>query len=114
MFIDSYIQPIMHTLSSVSERQRINSSNVANAQTPGYTAKSASFADLLGEQNPFETRLSTKMGHMPEMEPGNTGKPVELQKELVEMQKNLLFYNMAVRRISTVFTGLKSAAQIGR
>lgn len=114
MFTDSYIQPIMNTLSSISERQRINSSNVANAQTPGYKAKSASFADLLGSENPFETSLSTKMGRMPEADPSNTGKPVELQKELVEMQKNLLFYNMTIRRISTVFTELKSAAQVGR
>jgi flagellar basal-body rod protein FlgB len=115
LFTDTYLQPVQHLLSAISERQRINGANIANAQTPGYRARSVSFAELLGEENPFETPLAAKMGsHMPEMDTRITESPVELQKELIETQKNLLFYNMAVRRASTIVTGLKTASQVGR
>jgi flagellar basal-body rod protein FlgB len=111
---DSYIAPISNMLSAISQRQKINSANVANAQTPGYIARSASFSDLLQENNPFETPLSQKMGsHLEEIDQ-ETGAPVDLQKELVEMQKNGLFYSMATRRASTIFTALKTASQVGR
>lgn len=111
---DSYLSPILHTLSAVSERQKLTSANLANAHTPGYTARSASFSDILQGYNPLETELSRKMGsHISEVN-YNTGKPVDMQQELIDMQKNLLFYSMASRRATSIFTGLKAAAQVGR
>jgi flagellar basal body rod protein FlgB len=105
---------LVHMLGAISERQKITTNNLANAHTPGYTAREISFSELLGQMDsPFETRLSQQMGASMAME-GNTGQPVSMQKELVDMQKNLLFYNMAVRRISTVITGMKTASQVGR
>jgi flagellar basal body rod protein FlgB len=101
-------------LAAISDRQRVTSNNLANAATPGYTAQEVKFSDILGQaDNPFDTALSQKMGTLQSSET-NTGQPVNIQKELIEMQKNLLFYNMATRRISTVITGFKTASQIGR
>jgi flagellar basal-body rod protein FlgB len=113
-FTDASLQPIMQNFSAISERQRLSSANIANAHTPGYTARSASFSDLLKANNPFETDLSRKMGSKVSEINNNTGLPVDLHKELIEMQKNMLFYTMETRRATTLFTGLKSAAQVGR
>lgn len=110
----SNVNDMSKMLNAISERQKVVSSNLANANTPGYTAKEVSFAQLLEKMDsPFETRLSHKMGSVEPIET-SSGNPVSLQKELIEMQKNSLFYGMATRRISTVFTLLKSASQIGR
>lgn len=105
---------VMQALQVISERQKINSANIANAHTPGYTAKEVKFSDLLKTDNPFETDLSQKMGSKLTDVSGDTGRPVDLQKELIDMQKNLLFYGMASRRASTIITMLKAASQVGR
>lgn len=101
-------------LEAVTYRQKMASNNIANAHTPGYTAKSVNFSDLLGDAaNPFATGLSQKMGTiMPEAT--STGAPVEMSKEFIDMQKNMLYYSMATRRLTTIFNTLKTASQIGR
>lgn len=111
--MDFSLNNIAYTLKAISERQKLVTNNVANAHTPGYTAKEVSFSDLLNADSPFETRLSQEMGQrMPEAT--STGMPVDLQKEMIQMQKNMLFYGMASRRASTIINTLKTASQIGR
>lgn len=105
---------VASALKAISEKQKVTSNNLANAHTPGYLAKEVNFSDLLnGMNNPFETQLSQKMGTTMS-DSMSTGMPVDMQKEMIEMQKNLLFYNMTTRRASTIFTLLKSATQVGR
>jgi flagellar basal-body rod protein FlgB len=111
---DSYIKPISNMLGVISQKQKITSVNIANAQTPGYIARKASFSDLLQTNNMFETSLSQRMGgHFREIDQ-YSGVPVDLQQELIDMQKNTLYYNMATRRASSVFTALKTASGVGR
>lgn len=112
MFPD--ISQISLTLRAISDRQKVNSANLSNAQTPGYVARELNFADLLKTDNPFETALSQKMGSRLSEMTSETGVPVDIQKELIEMQKNMLFYSMTTRRASTIFNGLKAASQVGR
>src|ERR1044072_418013 len=113
-FILPELSNITLSLNAISERQRLSSANIANAHTPGYTAKHVSFADLLKTDNPFEIALSQKMGSKLVESNEDTGTPVDLQKELIDMQKNMLFYSMTTRRASTIFNTLKTASQIGR
>ncbi len=103
-------------LKAVASSQEMVSGNIANSHTPGYTAKSLSFSQLIGNQhNPFETRLARKMGSSQSpMAVGETGLPVDLRKEMITMQKNMLFYSMATRRTSSIFNTLRTASQIGR
>lgn len=108
------LNTVLSSLSAISERQRLTSANLANAHTPGYTAKSVSFSDLLRADNPFETQLSQKMGSKMVEMGAETGKSVDIQKELIDMQKNMMFYSMATRRATTIFTSLRTASQIGR
>jgi flagellar basal body rod protein FlgB len=105
---------VTNILRAVSERQRLTSNNIVNANTPGYQALEVTFAQLLSKMDsPFETALSQKMGAVKE-EAYGSGAPVNLQKELIDMQKNNLFYGMATRRASSIFNMLRTSAQIGR
>lgn len=110
------LSPIQNVLNAISDSQKWVSSNIANAHTPGYTAKSVSFSEVLSDHNnPFETSLSQKMG--PSMDGfsfEDTGKPVNLQEQLIQTQKNTLFYGMATRRLTSIITSLRTASQIGR
>jgi flagellar basal body rod protein FlgB len=101
-------------MSAIAQRQSLTSANIANAHTPGYTAKSVSFSDLLQSDNPFETQLSHKMGSQLSSMNTDTGISVDLQKELIDMQKNMLYYSMVSRRASSVVSNIKAASQVGR
>lgn len=111
---NSSLNNVIHALSAISEKQKMTSANIANAHTPGYTAKQVRFADLLQSDNPFETALSQKMGSQLIQSDVESGAPVDLQKELIDMQKSMLFYSMTTRRASTIFNSLKTATQVGR
>lgn len=99
-------------MSAIAKRQEINSANIANAHTPGYTAKSVEFSDLLRQVGPFETTLSKALNVMPSE--SDTGQKVDLAKEMISMQENSLNFSIASRRLTTVFSILKSASQVGR
>ncbi len=110
----SGLDAIGDSMAAISKRQQVTSNNIANAHTPGYLAKEVSFADLLGNaQNPFETRLSEKMGTSLS-DANSTGEPVKLQKELINMQENYLYYSVVTRRAAVIFNTLRTASQIGR
>ncbi|HEY9687800.1 MAG TPA: flagellar basal body protein [Coleofasciculaceae cyanobacterium] len=111
---DSSLRPVLQSLSAISERQKLVSANIANAQTPGYTAREVSFSDLLKTDNPFETALSQKMGSQLSEMTTDSGVPVDLHRELIEMQKNMLFYSMVTRRATSIFSHMKTATQVGR
>lgn len=111
---NSSLTGVIAALNAVSERQKVSSANLANAQTPGYTAKHVSFADLLRTDNPFETQLSQEMGSQAMVSEADSGQPVDIQRELIEMQKNTLFYSMVTRRASSIFNALRTAGQVGR
>ncbi|MCQ2957666.1 MAG: hypothetical protein MJ180_02065, partial [Candidatus Gastranaerophilales bacterium] len=91
----------------------VNAANVTNANTPGYVRKDVSFSQILSTANaPLETELSEKIGPNPFFlqEDGQ----VDLKQELVEMQKNAMFYAVATRQMSSVITQMKSVANVGK
>ncbi len=118
MGFDPYARfnPVLDTLNAISRRQQMISGNIANVHTPGYTAKKAEFSDLLfNVKSPFETRLAKQMGStLSPMSSHDSGAPVNMQQEMLEMQKNMLFYSMATRRAASIFNSLRTASQIGR
>lgn len=114
--ISSSLMPSINMLNAITERQKVVSNNIANAHTPGYNARQVSFSDLLiGLNNPFETRLSKEMGRsLQQDEAMATNHPVDLQEEMLSQQQNFLYFSMASRRLTTIFTTLRTASQIGR
>jgi flagellar basal body rod protein FlgB len=101
---------------AIAGNQKIVASNIANAQTPGYVRQEASFSDVLGRMsNPYENSLSMRMGAMqPSALRKQTGKPVDMAQEFLELQKHFVDYSLVTRRLSTVFGNLRRATQVGR
>lgn len=111
-----------------SQRQTMISSNVANADTPGYQAGAINFEDELNKMMPSNNRLklkTTNKKHVPMSDPDfsnikpsvvlETGKvqrvdgnTVDLEKEIVEMSKNQLMYGALTQIIKKKFEGLQS------
>ncbi|MEI6125802.1 MAG: flagellar basal body rod protein FlgB [Pseudomonadota bacterium] len=112
-----------------SQRHTLISSNVANADTPGYKAGAINFEDELNKMLPSNSKLklsTTNEKHMPMADPDfsdlkpsivlETGKvqrvdgnTVDLEKEVVEMSKNQLMYGAMTQIIKKKIEGLQSA-----
>lgn len=100
-------------LDLIAAKQEVISENLANVNTPGYVRKDINFEKYLGEYaKPLETDLSVKMGSVSLARQGK--KEVNVAEELVQLQKNALFYSVATRKMSKVFEELKTVTQIGR
>ncbi len=97
-------------------QQKMVSTNIANAHTPNYTRKTYSFTDVLGQlSNPYENKLSRQMGASVENNfTQETGAPVNLTQEFVDMQKIALNHSMVSRVVTSIFTNLKKSTQIGK
>jgi flagellar basal-body rod protein FlgB len=116
--MDASLGSLSSTLGGLTHMQQVVANNIANANTPGYKAQRADFATTFGlAQNPMETSLSAKMGNNSMnklLNEGNAEGKVNLQEELVTMQKNLVYFSIATRRLATVITNLKASGNIGR
>jgi flagellar basal body rod protein FlgB len=110
------IDKIDRIVGGLSEQQKVLSNNIANVHTPGYSRQQYSFSDVLGQlSNPFETKLSMKMGSVANSGLADgVGTPVNLAHEMIDMQKVFLNYTMVTRRASTIFNNIRRATQIGR
>lgn len=100
-------------LDAISKKQEVMAANVTNANTPGYVRRDVSFNQILDTANsPLETKLSEKIGPNPFFlqEEGE----VDLKKELVEMQKNSMYYAVATRRMTSVISQIRTVANVGK
>ena len=100
-------------LGLISQKQQAISANIANVNTPGYVRQDVDFKrylETLG--SPLETKLSQKMGPSPALK--EKGGEVSTGQELIALQKNMIFYTVATRRITSIIQELKSVAQTGR
>ena len=107
------IDKTQFVLDAISKKQEIMASNVTNANTPGYVRRDVSFNQILETAKaPLETDLSVKIGPNPFFiqEDGQ----VDLKQELVEMQKNSMFYATAARQMSSVITQMKTVLNVGK
>ena len=102
-------------LNMLGQKQKIIGQNMANVDTPGYTKKTINFADYMNTNgfNSLEKKINDKFG-MSSTSVENTGESVNMGDEIVDMQKNSLLYSMAVRRMSSVITELRTAINVGK
>ena len=97
----------------IAERHKALSCNLANMHTPNYKRKDVSFSQYLGGcANPLETKLASKLGPSP-VTVENTNEEVNAAKELSEIQKNSILYIMAVRRMTTLISEMKTVINMG-
>ena len=107
-------------LKAANMRQKVISSNIANADTPGYKARDVKFNNLLGKEMSV---LKTDPKHMSsENQSGGSGKftieenlswgdgnNVELNVEVAKMTENSLLHEAAIRVLSSKIKMFRSA-----
>ena len=115
-------------------RNNITSSNIANAETPGYHAKKMDFEEALSRSLDMDgaNALSTSSGdhfavggvsvaktrpdiyENPEGAVNNDGNTVDLEKEMSALSENAIMYKTALQLINKKMAALKYAAGDGR
>lgn len=116
-----------------SLRHNVVTSNIANAETPGYKAKVADFEDALvraidmesaqtgGVANPDHfaigpgaiSRARADVYDNPEGNVTNDQNTVDLEKEMATLQENSILYKAALQLINKKLGALKYAATEG-
>ncbi|AWB67957.1 flagellar basal body rod protein FlgB [Saccharobesus litoralis] len=112
------------------KRSEVLSSNIANADTPGYKAKDFDFqAALSGAKKQYTSSMTrTHEKHMsvtssidsslqfrtPSQPDTGDGNTVELQQERMEFLKNQLGYNASIQFLTGRIKGIKNALKGGQ
>ena len=105
------IQKTTLALDMISQRQKALSANLANIDTPGYKRRDIDFSQYISN-SPLETTLSKKMGASALIEERDEG-PIDSVRELTEMQKNGISYSLALKRMATTISHLKTVINVG-
>ncbi len=107
---DLTIQAIQTSLDGLAARQRIIAQNVANAETPGYTAQNVSFEDSLrsavANGDPTSTDISTTSSSAPALPNGNN---VNVDQETVALMDTGLRYQLATQSMNNEFSVLRDS-----
>ncbi len=116
-----------------SLRQNVVSANIANAETPGYTAKKLDFEEALGRALELEGVGGMKANNErhyiggagslasvkadtydnPDANKNNDGNTVDLEREMSTLAENSLLYKAAIQLINKKLAALKYAAGEG-
>lgn len=101
-------------LNMISKRQECLSDNIANMHTKGYRRKDVDFSQYLnsGISSRIESNLIEKYGPSPIASSSNGGQNITTEEELAKMQENYMLYNVAVRRLSSTITEIKTALNV--
>jgi flagellar basal-body rod protein FlgB len=130
---DKTINGLQTSLAMRQLRQNVTSSNIANAETPGYQAKKLDFEGALeramdldglrGMSTSNEAHFSVGGGsaalkpeiyNNPEGAINNDGNTVDLEKEMAALSENAIMYKAALQLINKKLAALKYAASDGR
>jgi flagellar basal-body rod protein FlgB len=130
---DKTTQGLATTLNMRQLKHNLVSSNVANAETPGYHAKKLDFEDALrraldtdslrGISVTNDAHFPIAAGGMkgvrpdvydnPEAAVNNDGNTVDLEKEMSNLAENTLMYKAALELINKKIAALKYAVSDG-
>lgn len=112
-------------------RQNVLSSNIANAETPGYQAKKVDFEDALARAIETEDqgradgsgptpitesairRVTADIYENPDAAVNNDGNTVDVDKEMATLAENSIMYKAAIQLINKKMAALKYAATDG-
>ncbi|MCL6620868.1 MAG: flagellar basal body rod protein FlgB [Syntrophobacterales bacterium] len=112
---------LAHSLTLRSRRQEVIAGNIANLDTPGYTARELPFQEVLrqyADRGGPLTPMRTHPGHLtPPVAAGlieNRGEPVDLDQEMVRLGENLFQFQSAVQLLNRKLEGLRTVLEGGR
>ena len=115
-------------------RNNVVAANIANAETPGYQAKSVDFEDALARALDLEklndneefrpghypvsrgalSRVRADIYDNPDVQVNNDGNTVDLHKEMAALAENAIMYKAAIQLINKKMAALKYAVSEGR
>ncbi len=107
------LRTLQSALDGLMARERATSDNIANVNTPYYTARRVSFEDSLRRavatgENPADTTWTTSYSSGPRSLTGNN---VDLNEETLTAVQTSLAYELALRATGDQFTLLRTAAR---
>lgn len=130
---DKTVNGLQTSLNMRQLRQQVTTSNIANAETPGYQAQKLDFENALGralDLDGLRKQSTTHGDHMsvgghsasvtpeiyndPDGEVNNDGNTVNLEKEMATLSENAIMYKAALTLINKKLAALKYAASEGR
>ncbi len=114
-------------------RNNVISSNVANAETPGYQAKKIDFENALARALNIEdagqldgtspehysvgpgalSRIRADVYENPDVSVNNDGNTVDMEREMAALAENSIMYKAAIQLINKKMAALKYAATDG-
>ena len=110
MFDDVTSVTLATAISALSQRERVSADNIANLETPGYTAKRVSFEDSLraaiGSGDPASAAVTVSASTDPA---GVNGNNVSLDEEIVSDTKSQMQYQLLSTAVSARFDMLSAA-----
>jgi len=108
--LDLTMQAIQASLDGLAARQRISAQNLANSETPGYTAQTVNFEDSLSAAiaggDPSQAQISTGVTADP---PNINGNNVSVDTETISMIDTGLKYQLATQEMNNKFRILHDA-----
>lgn len=108
--LDLTMQAIQTSLDGLAARQRIIAQNLANAETPGYTAQNVNFEDSLrsamASGDPAQAGVTTSNSTDPTLPNGNN---VNVDTETVGLVDTGLRYQLATQSMNNEFNILRDS-----
>ncbi len=131
---DKTTQALQTSLNMRQVRHNITSSNIANAETPGYHAKKIDFEEALTralDMDGMNSLSATNSDHFalgsvsakkvrpdiyenPDGVVNNDGNTVNIENEMSQLSENSILYKAALQLINKKMAALKYAASEGR
>ena len=123
--MDSGFKILHKIIQAANIRQKVISSNIANADTPGYKAKDVKFGNLLGREMKMKTSdpkhvgsmnrdsISAKIVTESNLAWGDQNN-VEINIEVAKMTENSLLHNTAITILGSKIKMFKAAIKVGR
>lgn len=117
---DKTTDALAASLNFRSLRHNVTSSNIANAETPGYHAKVVDFEQALARAIDLEgmsagsiSRSRVDVYDNPEAAVTNDGNTVDLEQEMARLQENTILYKTALQLMNKKIGALKYAISEG-
>ncbi len=120
IFIRDTESDLVTKISALAERTKVLASNIANANTPGYTAKEVDFSEIFSQEKMKLDLAKTHPGHISSKEKVDTQgrvlikdtySPVQLDEQILEITKTSMEYQGLLRLLSERFGLYKSIIQ---
>ena len=107
---DLTINTVASALRGVIARQHVIADNMANVETPGYTAKRVSFEDSLRAAMASGDPQNASVAVLPsDAAPNINGNNVQIDDETMSLEQNGLQYQLMVEALNAKFGLLRTA-----